>query len=594
MTDLRYATFLLSIDGADASTELSDAIEELAVECSLHLPDALTLTIYDPNLTWTDGATFGLGKALKVSFTGTNSVRLPQTGVVFDGEIVEVELGLDGEEYRLTVRAFDRRHRLARGTKSQVFVNVTDSDMVKKIAAECGLQSSVDATSEVWPYVLRAGESALTFLQRRAAANGYLLYVDEKTLCFKKPAADGAAIDLNGGENLLRFRSRLSTLGQVDRVTVRGWDMKAKQEVVGQANKAALQPTIGERPRAPNTWFNLEAALELRDVTLGTVSAAEKLANAELLRHASRHIEAEGEALGNPALLAGVSVMIGNMGTRFGGQYFVTSATHRYTPEEGYRVQFSVSGVNPATLLASLLPEGAAPPLHGLVPALVTAINDPQKWGRVKVKLPWLGDTIESDWTRVLSVGAGRQRGIQWLPEINDEVLVGFADGDFTTPFVLGGLWNGKDSPPMAPATFCDGSGNLTKRKLVSRAGHEITFDDADDTGGILIKDKDGNQIEIKAKDKLITVTSLGDIKFVAEKGITLEAKGEITIDTKAAFGVKAATDVKLEASAAAIFKGGSAGATVDGTGQVTIKAVNAKVEGSAVVEVKGAIVKLN
>lgn len=597
MTEPRIANFFLKFDGADAPPDLIRAIEEVSVESSLHLPDVLTLTVYDPRLAWADGGTFELGKAVVASFDGPRGSE-----TVFDGEIVEVELAMDDGAYRLLVRAFDRLHRLARGTKNRAFLEVSDDDVARKLAGECGLSLQGSGGGEVWPYLLQAGESALTFLQRRAAAAGRLLFVDGTKVHFKEPAsADaGAPISLNAAEDLLRFRARASTLEQVDKVVVRGWDVQKKEAVSGEATSVGLKPQVGQASGTTSKWFSMAAGLERHDVTLGTAASAEKAAGGRLLSHASRFVEAEAEAIGNPKLLAGVAVTIAGVGTRFGGTYYVTAATHRYRPEESYRVEFSISGLNPATLLAALLPAAPAPPLRGLAPAVVTNNNDPKKWGRVKVKLPWLGAEVESDWARVVAVGAGPTRGVLWIPEVNDEVLIGFADGDFATPFVLGGLWNGKDAPPLAPDAFSAG-GKVTKRKLITRAGHEITFDDDEGAGGILIKDKDGNQIEIRTKEKLVTISSTGDIKFSAEKGIalaakgaiTIEAQGELSLDTKAAFGVKAVQDVKLEATGAATLKG-TAGATVDGTSQVQIKGVNARLEGSAIAEVKGGIVKLN
>lgn len=598
MTEPRIADFFLKLAGADAPADLIRAIEEVTVESSLHLPDVLTLTVYDPRLAWADGATFALGKPIVALFDGPGGGE-----PVFDGEIVEVELALEDGDYRLVVRAFDRLHRLARGTKNRAFLQVSDDDIARKIAGECGLSLQGSGGGEVLPYVLQAGESALTFLQRRAAASGRLLYVDGTKLCFKEPAPDADAttpIELKAHVDLLRFRARASTIEQVDKVVVRGWDVQKKDVVTGQSERVGLRPKVGQSTGTTSTWFSMAAGLEQHDVTVATATSAEKMAGGRLLSRASRFVEAEAEAVGNPKLLAGVAVKLSGVGTRFGGTYYVTAATHRYRPEESYRVELSVSGVNPATLLATLLPEPPAPSLRGLVPAVVTDNNDPQKLGRVKVKLPWLGPDVESDWARAVAVGAGPTRGVQWIPEVNDEVLVGFADGDLGTPYVLGGLWNGKDAPPLAPGAFVAG-GKVTKRKLITRAGHEITFDDDDGAGGILIKDKDGNQIEIKTREKLVTITSKGDIKFSAEKGIalaakgaiTIEAQGELSLDTRAAFGVKAAQDVKLEATGAATLKG-AAGATVDGTSQVQIKGVNARLEGSAVAEVKGAIVKLN
>ena len=78
----------------------------------------------------------------------------------------------------------------------------------------------------------------------------------------------------------------------------------------------------------------------------------------------------------------------------------------------------------------------------------MTNNDDTDKLGRVKVKYPTLSDSDESTWARVATPGGGVQRGLQWIPEVGDEVLVGFELGDKTRPMILGGLWSRKDKPP--------------------------------------------------------------------------------------------------------------------------------------------------
>ncbi len=92
-----------------------------------------------------------------------------------------------------------------------------------------------------------------------------------------------------------------------------------------------------------------------------------------------------------------------------------------------------------------------------MVIGVVTAVDDPESLGRVKVKFPWLADDYESWWARVAQLGAGPDRGAVWLPEVNDEVLVAFEHGDTRRPYVVGGLCNGVDNPPFGDGLI-DGS----------------------------------------------------------------------------------------------------------------------------------------
>src|SRR6516162_486840 len=96
--------------------------------------------------------------------------------------------------------------------------------------------------------------------------------------------------------------------------------------------------------------------------------------------------------------------------------------------------------------------EAQASKIYGLVVGIVTNNKDPDGLGRIKVKFPWLDDKLESWWARLAYPMVGKKMGFFYLPEINDEVLVGFEHGDVRFPYILGSLYNGVDKPPAAGA----------------------------------------------------------------------------------------------------------------------------------------------
>ena len=140
--------------------------------------------------------------------------------------------------------------------------------------------------------------------------------------------------------------------------------------------------------------------------------------------------------------------------------------------------------------------------LNGVTIAIVTNNKDPEKLGRIKVKFPWLSEKEESPWARILTPMAGNDRGMYFLPEINDEVLVAFEQGNMNVPYILGALWNGKDKPP---AQNDDGKNN--KKMIKSRSGHQIILDDTKDKEKVIIQDKTGNnQILIDSKENKMNI----------------------------------------------------------------------------------------
>lgn len=544
----------LKLDGADAPTALMDDLLDVTVENSLHLPDVATLVLHDTRLHWIDDASLMPGKSLQISASIER-----QEKPLFDGEIVEVEPDFAPSTQRLIVRAFDRLHRLARGQHVRSFINVSDDDLVTKLAQEAGLQAKVGQASQVYSYVFQNNETNLHFLQKRAAALGYLLYVQGKTLHCEPLQASGSPLELEWGVNLHEFHPRLSTIGQLNSVTARGWDPAQRQEIVGQAQQGQGAPQIGQRQNGSDlaqSAFGITAETLVASQPIREQALADRLAQATANRAAGRFIEADGLCGGTPGLVAGASVQIKAVGERFSGTYYATSTLHSYNASQGYTTRFSVSGYHPTTLFSLLAqPEDERPAPHAqLVIGIVTDNDDPQRQGRVKVKYPSLSGDHASDWARVVTPGAGNQRGIEFLPEVNDEVLVGFEMGDIHYPYVLGGLWNGQDAPPEPGASQ---SGKIQKRVLRSRAGHTITLDDSDGGGGILIEDKNGNQLFLDSGSNALNITVKGDASLKVQGSMNLKAQGNLNLEAQSQVQIKG-MGITIDAGAASVTVKGS------------------------------------
>jgi uncharacterized protein involved in type VI secretion and phage assembly len=182
----------------------------------------------------------------------------------------------------------------------------------------------------------------------------------------------------------------------------------------------------------------------------------------------------------------------------------------------------------------------------GVVNAIVTNNQDPEGWGRVKLKFPWLSDDIESNWARIATPMAGKEMGVYFLPEVNDEVLVMFERGDMRFPYVLGGLWNGQDSPP---ATNDDGKNHV--RLIKSRSGHIVRLTDEPGKEKIEILDKTGkNQIVIDTASNTLTISTDKDIILSAKKGKISLAAQTIELDADNEIGIKSKGTANLEAQA--------------------------------------------
>jgi phage protein D len=547
-SDTLFGYLFLAVDGRSAPDDLTHALLEITVESNLHLPDVATLVLYDPDLRWIDDPSLAPGKALGVSGEAGG-----QPPFLFDGEIVEIEPRFDLHIQHLLIRAFDRRHRLARGRHVRSFQNVSDADLVQQLAQEVQLEAQVSAASQVHPYVLQNNQTNFEFLRARAAALGNVFFVRGKTLHCEPLRASGQPVTLERGTSLHEFRPRLTTLEQVDEVTVRGWDPDAKRDIVGEAQQGGVSPHVGESRSGGDLAhgaFSVSAKRLVTDRAIRTQTEADRLAQAELDRVSGRFIEAEGRCAGNPAIVAGSSIKVEQVGQRFGGTYFVTRALHVYRASEQYTTYFSVSAHHQSELLALLNPEPQRALISGLVVGVVTDNQDPNGDGRVKVRFPSLSKTETSDWARVVAVGGGAQRGIEFLPEVDDEVLVGFELGDVHFPYVLGGLWNGHDAPPTRSNQLISG-GKVQKRIIRSRTGHTITLDDSEG-GSVSIVDKNGNKVVLDSQANTLTIEVKGDATLKAQGNMTLQAQGSMTLQAQGHVDVKG-MGVKVDGQAGTV-----------------------------------------
>jgi uncharacterized protein involved in type VI secretion and phage assembly len=198
-------------------------------------------------------------------------------------------------------------------------------------------------------------------------------------------------------------------------------------------------------------------------------------------------------------------------------------------------------------------PQGAAEDeIRGVAVAVVTNNQDPEGEGRVKVKYPWRNDEDESQWARVLTFMAGNEMGGYYLPEVNDEVLVAFENGDINYPYVLGSLWSGKMKPPESNA---DGENNI--RVIKSRSGHLVILNDKNGGEKIEIIDKSGNNsLTIDTAKNTVTISSNQDIELKASNGKILLDALELELKSKAAAKVQAGANLDLKANANTTIKG--------------------------------------
>jgi uncharacterized protein involved in type VI secretion and phage assembly len=184
-----------------------------------------------------------------------------------------------------------------------------------------------------------------------------------------------------------------------------------------------------------------------------------------------------------------------------------------------------------AMMIDARVPAGLGGRWYGVYPALVSDIKDPDGQGRVKITLPWSPDTDGSryeTWARLATLMGGNHRGSWFIPDVNDEVLVVFEGGDPRRPYVLGGLWNGQDTPPDS----MDGAGNNYRKVLCSRNGVRVTLDDSDGQEKLILETPGGQKMTMKDGPGTVEIIdSNGNSVKLESSGITINASAKVTIN---------------------------------------------------------------
>ena len=647
--------------GAIPMTLLFNVLEEVVVDQNYFLPTEFTILLHDqrgpvPNtFVYTDNMlAIKLGTSVKISFGHTTGLLNTLTSnTLVDGEVTSIEPIYDGADVYLRIRGYDKGHRLTHGKATRTYgdgnpmgLGIGDADIVKKIASASGLTASVDATSLMtvkYKYVMQYNQNDWDFLWARANMLGYQVYVEGKNLHFCPAGKSRSKKDpskLEFGGNLTRFEPRVVAMGQVTQSEAYGWDPKQKKNVssstmisLSAGGTKALANTIPANAQVKQAYSSSAKDYVIEPSATSTPQA-KAYADAAFARASSSFMQAYGEIdEGDPFLVAGSTVTISGIGLRFSGKYYVTEAHHTYR-HGAFRTTFSVSGSVPNTFRSYILgpeKEHQINRIGGVVTGVVTSNVDPEKLGRVQVKYPWLpkmnSSELSSCWARLAFVGGGANRGIVFLPEVNDEVLLAFENGDMSSPFVLGVLYNGKDKPPKGIGELIDsGTKKVNERVIVSRSGHKIILDDTQGKEKITIQDKTGkNKIEIdstKNEFKIISegkldLQSKGDLTLTTDGKLTLKAKQDLAASTDSGMSLKANKAIDVNATQSVSIKGnqsvsvsgnqkvdlksGPAGLTLQASG-AELKGVKVDVKantmlslgGTAMVQIQGGIVKIN
>lgn len=556
--------FNLAIAGMPADPLLMADILRIVVDTTMHMPSMCEVHIADDYLPtglamkWADTPRFMIGMPLTLTAGIVAPDALPTALVplpLFNGEIVALDMHYNADgSAMLIVRAYDKTHRLHRSRKTQTFLMMPDNLIIQQITTTAGVVGVVSPTGGPNTYVLQNNQTDMEFIRQRAALNGMDVMVDALGILQVKKIGlpSGLPAALIWGENLISFEPRMSAVKMKSVAQAYGWDPLLHMPAVGVM---APVPVVAQGTTDVDATLAMGVFGLSQDVVNDQpvdMDSAMLLATARASAAALNFTTATGVCLGNPSVRAGNQIGISGVGVKFAGNYYVTSARHVFDPDSGYTTHFEIDGNEPQTFQKLLNDEESRNGrIQGVVVGIVSNNMDPLQQGRVKVLYPWIGGMlpIESDWARVVSPGAGLMRGVEFIPEVGDEVMLTFEHGDPSRPYVLGGVWSSTATPPEPTTTAVIG-GKVVKRVIRSSLGYAITLDDTPGAANITIEDPtQANKIAITATPLGINIETVGQIAIKGAQGIDIQTPADVQIQCTN-FKITAAANAEIMATA--------------------------------------------
>ena len=320
-------SFAVKLNNHPMLPDMAMWVANVVVEDEVDLPGMFTLELVSKvtekrTTPWTDEAQFALGAPVEVSFGYGEDRESVLTGQI---TALEPTFSTAGPP-SLIVRGFDARHRLNGTRQSRTFVAKKDSAIAEQVGSEAGVEFVGTDSGVEHPFVLQADQTDLEFLRERAHRIRYELVMDDGKVRFR-PVGNKkiSVVTLSLSNDLFEFKPRMSQIPLAG-VQVLGWDTREKQEVVAAAG-------------ASDSASNVETFVR---TTVDSQPDADQLATAALNSAMFDFIRGEARARGRTDVRAGRVVTFDGLGSRFSGDYYVTSVVHRYSRRDGYLTDFSV------------------------------------------------------------------------------------------------------------------------------------------------------------------------------------------------------------------------------------------------------------
>ena len=587
-------------DGVVSITVLCDGtaiattteIVSVDIQFNLNRISTATLVLNDGDM---PNATFPLSETDTFKPGALVTIQLgydQQTTDVFSGVIIKHSIRINGDNNaRLIIECKDKAIAMTTGRKNANYIDKKDSDIITAlIGTYAGLTAHVSATTTQHKELVQFYCSDWDFMVARAEANGMLVNLDAGKVNVKEPAVSSAAVlSLTYGIDIIDFNADLDARHQFQKVTGNAWDLatlalqqsEAASETLneqGNITSATLASVLGLSD------FRLQSTVPLESAFLSTWAKAQQLKSG--LARIRGSVSFQGSALAKP----GTIIELAGVGERFNGNLFVSGVNHSVRDGNWItRVEFGMSPnwFTEAHETMARPAAGLTSGISGLHIGVVKKLDaDPESQHRVQVSIPEMSAATDGFWARLANFYSSNSFGAFFIPEIGDEVVLGFFNDDPSHPVILGSLYSSKNVPPYSLAAENNTKAIVTRTKMkmefneekkiitiITPGANKIVI--SDDGKSILLQDQNSNKV---------TLDSAG-ITLDSPKDITLKAQGKIVMN--ATNNIEATAQMDIKQTGLNITSTANVGFTAKGS-------ATAEVSASGTTTIKGAMVMIN
>ncbi|GAB3422889.1 type VI secretion system tip protein VgrG [Niabella aquatica] len=494
---------------------------------------------------------------------------------IYKGVVIKHSIKVRKKNSVLVVECRDKAVKMTVTCNSRYFKDVKDSDIMEELIDHYGIDKQIAVTSLQHQQMVQYNCTDWDFMLSRCDALGLLCMTNDNKITIDKPQFGGnAALIIQYGATVLDLDAEIDARLQFKNIKGSSWDYTGQELLDTVEAEESGVPHAGNLSSSDlaavtgNDGFTLVNSVKMQEPEL------QAWVNMKMLKHQLARIRGSVRTDGTAAVIPGQLIELKGVGDRFEGKLYVTGVRHEI--QEGSWQTVFQFGIDPGWFAETYkiqqpLAGAVIPPINGLQIGIVTQLqDDPDGENRILVRVPVIHKEDEGAWCRVSTLDAGNERGTFFLPEIEDEVIVGFINNDPRHGIVLGML-NSSSKP--APLTASDDN---HEKGYQSRSKMKWLFND--DKKSLNIETPAGNKIILTEEDKKILLEDQNGNKILMnEEGITIESIKDVIL--------KASGDIKMEGTN--INVKGSAQTKVEGSS-------GAELSSGATTIVKGSMVQIN